>query len=69
MWSKEDPVGTVTSSALSPALGCAVILGYLPSALTEIGTSVQVDLLNRRTWSVVTSTPFVSDLIVSQCLG
>lgn len=68
LWSDEDPVGTITSAALSPALGCAVALGYLPRALTEIGTRVRVDLAGERTWSVVTATPFVSDLIVSQCL-
>lgn len=54
-----QPVGEVTSAAGSPALGYAIALGYLPRALAQAETRVQVELDGGRADAVVTPLPFV----------
>lgn len=54
-----QPVGEVTSAVVSPALGGVIALGYLPRALAEAGTRVDVELDGGLTAAVVTAVPFV----------
>ena len=50
-----QPVGKVTSAAASPALERAIALGYVPRALAEAGTRLEVE----QAGAVVTDLPFV----------
>jgi aminomethyltransferase len=51
-------VGTVTSGSPAPSLGKNVALGYVPAALSEIGSRVVVDCRGRKVDAVVVKTPF-----------
>ena len=53
-------VGRVTSGAPSPTLGRSIGLAYLPLALCEPGTSIDVMIRGRATSARVVATPFVS---------
>lgn len=55
---KGKAVGVCTSGAPSPTLGKAIGLGYLPVALTEVGTPFQVDCRGKPVAAVVVKTPF-----------
>ena len=55
-----QPVGKVTSAVISPARGCVIALGYVPRALAEAGTRVDVEQDGGRTAAVVTQLPFVN---------
>ena len=52
-------VGAVTSAVMSPALGQVIALGYVPRALAETETRVDVEQDGGRTAAVVTQVPFV----------
>jgi len=52
-------VGRVTSGAPSPTLGSAVAMGYVPPALAELGTALQVIVRGRPGAAEVVATPFV----------
>jgi aminomethyltransferase len=51
-------VGVCTSGAPSPTLGKSIGLGYLPTALAEVGTRFQVDCRGKAVEAVVVKTPF-----------
>jgi aminomethyltransferase len=51
-------VGICTSGAPSPTLGKNIGLGYLPSAMCEIGTQFRVDCRGKAVDAVVVKTPF-----------
>jgi aminomethyltransferase len=51
-------VGVCTSGSPSPTLGKNIGLGYLPTAMTEIGTHFLVDCRGRSIEAVVVKTPF-----------
>jgi aminomethyltransferase len=51
-------VGTCTSGSPSPTLGKNIGLGYLPIAMTEVGTQLMVDCRGRMIDAVVVKTPF-----------
>jgi len=51
-------VGVCTSGGPSPTLGKNIGLGYLPIALTEVGTRFQVDCRGKAVDAVVVKTPF-----------
>jgi glycine cleavage system T protein (aminomethyltransferase) len=53
-----DVVGTVTSGTVSPSLGKGIALGYVPSRLAAIGTSVQIDARGRLLGAEVVRPPF-----------
>ena len=52
------PVGVCTSGAPSPTLGKSIGLGYLPAAMTEVGTEFLVDCRGKHVPAVVVKTPF-----------
>ncbi|HEX7667735.1 MAG TPA: glycine cleavage system aminomethyltransferase GcvT [Polyangiaceae bacterium] len=51
-------VGVCTSGGPSPTLGKSIGLGYLPTAMTEVGTKFQVDCRGKKIEAVVVKTPF-----------
>ncbi len=53
-----EAVGTVTSGAPSPTLGCNVGLGYVPRRMRKSGTSLSVDVRGRQEPARVVKRPF-----------
>ncbi len=53
-----NTVGTCTSGSPGPTVGKNIGLGYLPAAMSAIGTEFVVDCRGRKTDAVVTKTPF-----------
>ncbi|MEU3275078.1 glycine cleavage system aminomethyltransferase GcvT [Saccharomonospora sp. NPDC006951] len=56
--SEGEPVGVVTSGALSPTLGHPIAMAYLPPALAEPGTVLDADIRGRTEQVEVVSLPF-----------
>jgi aminomethyltransferase len=57
--SSPTPVGKVTSGGFGPSLNAPVAMGYLPAALTSIGTQVFAEVRGQRLPLKVAATPFV----------
>jgi len=51
-------VGVCTSGSPSPTLGKNIGLGYVPVALSKLGTTIQVDCRGKAIEAVVVETPF-----------
>ncbi len=51
-------VGTVTSGTLSPTLGEAIGMAYVPSACSAVGTTLSVELRGQAVDAVVVALPF-----------
>ena len=51
-------VGEVTSGTMSPTLGKAIALGYVPTGSSEIGTEVEIEIRGRGVAARVCPTPF-----------
>jgi aminomethyltransferase len=54
-----EVVGEVTSGTMSPTLGEAIALGYLPTELTDDGTEVGVVVRGETKRAAVTTPPFI----------
>jgi aminomethyltransferase len=54
-----QPVGALTSGTFSPTLGRSIALGYVPSALSEVGQRLEVSLRGKSLGAEVVATPFV----------
>ena len=54
-----EPIGTVTSGGFGPSLNAPVAMGYLPSSLSAIGTSVFAEVRGQRLPLTVAAMPFV----------
>jgi aminomethyltransferase len=54
-----EEVGHVTSGTMSPTLGEAIALGYVPTTLSEPGTELGVVVRDREKRAEVVSTPFI----------
>lgn len=52
-------VGTLTSAAFSPTLGCGIGLGYLKTAAANLGADVRLGSSNAATTGRITTLPFV----------
>jgi glycine cleavage system T protein (aminomethyltransferase) len=52
-------VGKVTSGGFGPSLNAPVAMGYLPAALTNVGTQVYAEVRGQRLPLKVAATPFV----------
>jgi aminomethyltransferase len=55
------PVGKVSSGGFGPTLNAPVAMGYLPAALSGIGTQVFAEVRGQRLPLKVAATPFVSN--------
>jgi aminomethyltransferase len=55
---EDEVVGIVTSGTLSPTLGKAIALGYIPTHLAAIGQIVQVQIRNQTYPAQVVKRPF-----------
>lgn len=55
---EDENVGIVTSGTLSPTLGKAIALGYVPAHLAEIGQTLQVKIRNQTYPARVVKRPF-----------
>jgi aminomethyltransferase len=53
-----NEVGVCTSGSPGPTVGKSIGLGYLPSAMSEVGTSFLVDCRGKNVEAVVSKTPF-----------
>ncbi len=53
-----QPVGTITSGTLSPTLGAAIGMAYVPAALALPGTTLSVDLRGTLVTATVVALPF-----------
>jgi aminomethyltransferase len=53
-----EPVGKVTSGSPGPTVGVAVGMGYVPSALAEPGTVLEIDCRGKRAAAEVVKGPF-----------
>jgi aminomethyltransferase len=51
-------VGEVTSGTHAPTLGKALGMGYLPVALAQVGTQVEIDIRGQQVAAEVVETPF-----------
>jgi aminomethyltransferase len=54
-----EPIGKVTSGGFAPSLNVPVAMGYLPSPLATVGTTVFAEVRGQRLPLKVASTPFV----------
>lgn len=52
------PVGEVTSGNFSPTLGAGIALAFVPGELSEVGTSLQIDVRGKRLDVKVVKPPF-----------
>jgi len=57
--SASEPIGKVTSGGFGPTLNAPVAMGYVPSSLAAIGTTVFAEVRGQRLPLKVASTPFV----------
>jgi glycine cleavage system T protein (aminomethyltransferase) len=55
----KDAVGSVTSGGFGPSLDGPVAMGYVPSALSQIGTKIFAELRGKRLPLTVTALPFI----------
>ncbi len=53
------PVGTVTSGGFGPTVDAPVAMGYVPTEMSEVGTSLSADVRGRPEEVVVAALPFV----------
>ncbi len=53
-----EPVGEITSGALSPTLGHPIAMAFVPPALAEPGTDLFLDVRGTRIPATVTALPF-----------
>ena len=53
-----EAVGICTSGSPGPTVGKNIALGYLPSAMAEVGTKFLVDCRGKPIEAVVVKTPF-----------
>ena len=54
-----EPIGKVTSGGFGPSLNAPVAMGYLPSSLSAVGTSVFAEVRGQRLPLTVAAMPFV----------
>jgi aminomethyltransferase len=54
-----EPIGRVTSGGFGPTVDAPVAMGYLPAALSKIGSRVFADLRGKREPATVVALPFV----------
>lgn len=55
----KDEVGEITSGCLSPSLGEQISMGYVQTPFSKAGTTVQVEIRNKKHMAEVVKMPFV----------
>jgi aminomethyltransferase len=55
-----EPLGRVTSGGYGPTVDAPIAMGYLPAALSKIGSRVYVELRGKREPATVVTLPFVN---------
>jgi aminomethyltransferase len=58
IWSGGEVVGEVTSGTLSPTLGIAIALAYVPTALSQVGKPIEVEIRGKLHGAMVVKKPF-----------
>lgn len=53
-----EPSGVVTSGTMSPSLGKAIGIGYVPISHAEVGSEIGVDIRGKARAAKVVKTPF-----------
>lgn len=56
-----EPIGTVTSGGFGPSLNAPVAMGYVPTALSTLGTKVFAEVRGQRLPLAVAAMPFVKN--------
>ena len=56
---RREPIGKVTSGGFGPSLNAPVAMGYLPTSLAAVGTTVFAEVRGQRLPLKVAATPFV----------
>ena len=51
-------VGEVTSGSPGPTVGRNIGLGYVPKALSKVGTTLSIEIRGKKVGAVVVTTPF-----------
>jgi aminomethyltransferase len=59
--SASEPIGKVTSGGFGPSLNAPVAMGYVPSPLAAVGTTVFAEVRGQRLPLKVAATPFVQN--------
>eukprot|EP01102_Stenamoeba_stenopodia_P001698 TRINITY_DN11540_c0_g1_i1.p1 TRINITY_DN11540_c0_g1~~TRINITY_DN11540_c0_g1_i1.p1 ORF type:complete len:404 (+),score=113.02 TRINITY_DN11540_c0_g1_i1:65-1276(+) len=54
-----EKIGEITSGTFSPILKSAIAMGYVPTALSSVGSQVEVEVRGNRAAATVTKLPFV----------
>ena len=54
-----EPIGRVTSGGFGPTVDAPIAMGYLPAALSKIGSRVFADLRGKREPATIVALPFV----------
>ncbi|GAB4171366.1 MAG: glycine cleavage system aminomethyltransferase GcvT [Terrimicrobiaceae bacterium] len=60
VWHGEETVGETTSGGLSPTLGTTIAMAYLPAALSQPGTQVDVEVRGKKFPARVVKKPFLN---------
>ncbi len=58
IWANDQQIGTITSGTMSPTLGKAIALGYVPPEFANLGQTVQVQIRNQFHPAIVVKRPF-----------
>ena len=58
LMTKEKVVGEVTSGSWSPTLGSGIAMGYLPTELSKIGTTINIEIRGKNHSGKVVKRPF-----------
>ncbi len=58
IYAEEQLIGKTSSGSLSPSLGVGIALAYLPLEYTQVGTTLQIEIRNKRYKATVVTLPF-----------
>ena len=61
VFSDERDVGEVTSGSLGPSVGVAIAMAYVEKSVSDVGTSLNVDVRGKRLNAIVVDMPFYKD--------
>lgn len=53
------PIGEVASGTLSPSLGVGIGMGYVPVALSKVGTPLEIEIRNKKYPAIIAGKPLL----------